>query len=55
MPETVTFMAACRRFFGMKPGQTLTQFAEEVRGLTEEDRKELAPLMSEALGVTVTA
>jgi hypothetical protein len=35
-----TFIMACREFFGNKPGQTLQEFAAEVRALTPEDRAE---------------
>lgn len=35
-----TFIVACREFFGMKPGQTLQDFAKEIRELTPDDRKE---------------
>lgn len=34
-----TFIMACREFFGHKPGQTLQEFAAEVRALTAEDRQ----------------
>jgi hypothetical protein len=38
--KTMTFIMACRTFFGTKPGQTLQDFAAEVRALTAEDRAE---------------
>jgi hypothetical protein len=34
----VTFIMACREFFGIKTGQTLQDFAAEVRSLTQEDK-----------------
>lgn len=34
----VTFIMACRSFFGMKPGQTLQEFAAEIRALSLEDK-----------------
>jgi hypothetical protein len=33
-----TFIMACREFFGMKPGQSLQEFAKEVRELSLEER-----------------
>lgn len=51
--KTISFIAACKRFFGMQPGQTLTQFGEELRQLTDADRAEMLPQLAEALGVTV--
>jgi len=43
MPEQVlkncTFIMACREFFGMLPGQTLQEFAKEVRELTTDEKK----------------
>lgn len=37
----MTFMAACRDFFGLKEGQTALQFGQEIKALTEQDRKEI--------------
>lgn len=53
--ETITFMAACKRFFGFKEGQTLSEFGAEIKAVSDKDRKELAPMLSEALGVNVQA
>jgi len=39
--KQVTFIMACRDFFGMKQGQTLQEFATEVKQLTPEDRKDM--------------
>lgn len=50
----ITFTMACRKFFDVKPGQTLLQFAQEIKALGEQDRLELAPLLSVALGMAVT-
>jgi hypothetical protein len=49
----IKFASACMKFFGKKPGETLLQFANEVKALTPEDKAELAPMLSEALGVEV--
>jgi hypothetical protein len=40
-PKKTTFMAACRDFFGLHPGQTAMQFGAEIKALTDEDRKEI--------------
>lgn len=39
--ETMSFIAACRKFFGTKPGQSLQEFAAEVRALTDKDKTDL--------------
>jgi hypothetical protein len=36
------FTAACKEFFGFKPGQTLREFGEELKALTFNDKMELA-------------
>lgn len=36
--RVMTFMMSCREFFGTKPGQTLQEFASEIRELTPEDK-----------------
>jgi len=41
----MTFTVACKKFFGTKFNQTLSQFLEEIRKITPEDRKELTELM----------
>ena len=53
--ENISFMAACKRFFGFKEGQGLTDFGAEIKAVSDKDRLELAPLLSKALGVEVTA
>ena len=40
----VTFVAACKNFFGMLPGQTLQEFAKELKALTPDDKAELIVL-----------
>ncbi len=47
------FGAACMRFFGKKPGESLQQFAAELRALTKEDKAELAALLAVALGAEI--
>lgn len=41
-----TFAVQCMAFFGRKEGQTLAQFAAEIRQLTDTDRKELTKLLA---------
>lgn len=36
--KLMAFVAACKDYFGLKPGQTLGEFAQEIKALTEEDR-----------------
>lgn len=40
--KEMTFMAACKEFFGLKPGQTSLDFGREIKELTTEDRHEIA-------------
>lgn len=42
--KVCTFIVACREFFGLKPGQTLQEFAAEIRQLTPTDKSELTEL-----------
>ena len=51
--EQVGFVSACNKFFGRKPNQTLKEFADELKLLTPEDRKELA-LRFPSVGYTIT-
>lgn len=48
----LTFMGACRDFFGMFPGQTAMQFGAEVKKLTPEDRAEITEDLT-ALGYNI--
>lgn len=48
------FVIACSKFFGKLPGEGIREFAEEIRALTDQDCADLAPLLSDELGVTVT-
>lgn len=36
--KKTSFVMAMREFFGFKEGQTLSQFSEELKALTPEDR-----------------
>lgn len=40
-PKKMTFMAACKDFFGLHQGQTSLQFGQEIKALTAEDRAEI--------------
>lgn len=37
-----SFVAACKEFFGFKPGQTLSEFSGEIKALTHNDKMEIA-------------
>lgn len=50
---TMSFAVACKKFFGLLPEQTVGQFVAEVKALTPEDRREMAPLLSVELGEEV--
>ncbi len=34
----MAFMSAMRHFFGTKPGQTIVQFRDELKALTDDDK-----------------
>jgi hypothetical protein len=42
--KPMTFVAACREFFGKLPHQTLQDFAAELKQLTPDDKAELVIL-----------
>lgn len=42
----VTFVMACREFFGLLPNQTLQEFVAEVRALTQKDRADLIEMFA---------
>ena len=50
----ISFLLACKKFFMAKEGQTLAAFRDEVKLLSEDDVKELRPLLSDVLGEEVT-
>ena len=43
-----SFTAACREFFGLKPSQKLTEFGQELKALSYEDKLEIARGLREA-------
>lgn len=42
--ELTTFAGACKKFFGLKDGQTLAEFVGELKQLTDEDKAEMKVL-----------
>lgn len=40
-----TFVVAMKKYFGLKPGQALSEFAQELKSLTEADRHEFATML----------
>lgn len=53
MPEKISFMSACVRFFGQKEGQTKLQLGQEVKALTPQDRIDMTPGLAKELGVEI--
>jgi hypothetical protein len=41
----LTFMAACRAYFGQKPGQGAMDFGKEVQAMSPQDRQEITNLL----------
>lgn len=40
--KKMTFMQACRDYFGLLPGQSAMDLGREVKALSEADRKEIS-------------
>jgi hypothetical protein len=53
-PKKMTFMAACRDFFGLKEGQSGMDFGKELKELTPNDREEIKTGLT-ALGYEIVA
>lgn len=51
--EKMSFVKACKTFFGFKDGQTLAEFAAELKCLTDQDRADLTALFP-SVGIEVT-
>lgn len=49
----MTEVQAIRTFFGLRPGETLTQFMDELRSLAPEEKHALAEQAAEALDVVL--
>lgn len=47
------FVTAVKKYFGLLPNQKTMEFAGEINELTQEDRNELAVMLSEELGEEV--
>jgi hypothetical protein len=39
--EKVSFVVACKKFFGLREGQKLSDFIQELKRLTEQDKADL--------------
>ena len=52
--KQMTFVAAMRDFFGMKPGETLQEFMQEMKALTQEDREDFRIMLGQ-VGYTIIA
>lgn len=52
--KPIGFIVACKTFFGMKDGQSLADFKNEITALTPQDRLDLIPGLEAALGVKIT-
>lgn len=48
----MTGIVLLKKFFGLKPGQTLQEFSAEYKALTAEDVQELGTLAAKELGET---
>jgi len=56
MMKKMTFIAACRTFFGPRPGDGLADFVAEVRALGPEDRAEFIELFKgEGIDASLTS
>ena len=51
--DKIKFAAACMRFFGKKDGETIQQFAGEIKQLTPTDKAEIKPMLEKELGVEI--
>jgi len=51
--ETMSFIKACSTFFGRREGQSLAEFGQEIKALTEQDRKDLIEMFP-SVGITIT-
>ncbi len=51
--KQMTFVAACRNFFGLLPNETLQEFVTELKALTPEDKAELIQLFR-TVGIDAT-
>lgn len=49
----LSFLAACKEFFGLKPGQTAVAFLQEIKGLTDADREDMIPGLEKELACKI--
>lgn len=52
--RSMTFLAACRDYFGLQPGQNLTGFRDEMVKLTETDRADLSAMFP-SVGIQIVS
>lgn len=43
-----SFISACKAYFGLKPDQKLSEFGDEIKALSHEDKMELAEGLRQA-------
>ena len=53
--KEIGFAVACKKFFGLMPEQNMQGFVAEIKKLTPEDKKEMAPQLAAELGMPVKA
>lgn len=51
--KAMSFVAACKTFFGLKPNQTLVEFVKEIKEFTEKDRADMVQ-MFRTVGIDAT-
>lgn len=51
--QVMTFVQACKTFFGLLPNETLQEFVTEIRALTPDDKAELVTLFK-TVGIDAT-
>ena len=52
-PKLMSGAAVLKNYFGLKDGQTLSDFTKELKDLTPADKKELATAAAKELGVAL--
>jgi hypothetical protein len=51
--KNMTFVMACKQHFGYKDGQTLQEFSQELKQLTEQDKNDLI-IAFRSIGIDAT-
>jgi hypothetical protein len=51
--DKIKFVEACRKFFGLKDGQSPMDFLKEIKQLTPVDRAEIAAGIGKQMGCAV--